>query len=356
MATIRDVASAASVSIATVSRVLNGSPRVSEDARERVWAAADQLDYWPNTAARSLTTQRTHALGVLLPDLFGEFFSEVIRGIDEAARAQKLQVLISSSHADTQEVLLAARSMRGRIDGLIIMAPDEGSIEPIQRIARRFPVLLVNPPSSVDGCSSVSVDNFEGARAVVEHLLQNGHREIAMVRGPAGNVDAEDRFRGYRDALAAAGIEAESRLEIAGAFTETSGFQAGLELLSLKNRPTAVFAANDSMAVGLVSALRSRGLQVPRDLAVVGFDDIVIASYLSPALTTVHVDAYELGLRAVRLLLPSLESPGSSEQCHEVLAAPVVVRESCGSSQSPAMKSESGRDNKITQRGRKTGP
>ncbi len=210
MVTIRDVARAAGVSIATVSRVFNGSSRVSEETRKAVRAAASKLDYWPNSAARSLTTNRSQVLGVLLPDLFGEFFSEVIRGIDHAARREKLQILVSSSHADTDALLAAARSMRGRIDGLIAMAPDKGSAKAIHQITRKFPVVLLNPRFATNGCSAVSIANFEGARAMVNHLTGLGHRDLAMITGPSGNVDAEERLRGFRTALADAGLEPRS--------------------------------------------------------------------------------------------------------------------------------------------------
>jgi LacI family transcriptional regulator len=330
LATIRDVAQAAGVSIATVSRVLNGSPRVSDDARDRVWSAVAELDYWPNTAAQSLTTRRSNAIGVLLPDLYGEFFSEVIRGIDHAARQVKQQVLISSSHADTNTVLSAARAMRGRIDGLIMMAPDQGSIEPIHQIARRFPVLLLNPRSAVAGCSTVSISNFEGARTVVGHLLSLGHTRIAIVNGPKGNVDAEERRRGYRDAFARADLPASATLELCGDFTESSGFDSAQDLLRLWPRPTAVFATNDAMALGLLSALQTEHVRVPEDLAIVGFDDIAIARYASPPLTTIHVDAFELGERSVQLLLQAMSSE-TGRACHdEVLPAPLVIRRSCG--------------------------
>jgi LacI family transcriptional regulator len=331
LATIRDVARAAEVSIATVSRALNGSARVSEATRQRVGAAADALDYWPNGAARSLSTRRTHTLGVLLPDLHGEFFSEVIRGLDHAAREQSFQTLISSSHADTDTVLSAARSMQGRIDGLVIMSPDAGSAQGIDRIKQTFPVVLLNPRFDVTGCSAVSIANFDGAYAATGHLLALGHRHIATLAGPAGNADAAERLRGYRDALRNAEVEPSSALEFRGDFTEASGYEIVEEIVRQGSLPSAVFAANDSMAVGLVSALALRRIQIPRDLAVVGFDDIAIARYLSPPLTTVHVDAYELGARAVRLLISSLRSDGPPESTHEVLPAPLVVRDSCGS-------------------------
>jgi LacI family transcriptional regulator len=333
LATIRDVARSAGVSIATVSRVFNGSSRVSEPTASRVWSAASDLDYWPNSAARSLTTHCSNAFGVLLPDLYGEFFSEVIRGIDHAAHRQNYQILISSSHANADEIVGAAKCMRGRIDGFIIMASDTESAGGIHQIAERFPVVLLNPCRQVDGCSSISLANFAGAQAVVEHLLGLGHREIAIIKGPPGNIDAEERLRGYRQALLRAGLSPSPSLEFPGDFTELSGLRAADMLLQRSPRPTAVFTANDCMAVGFLSALHRAGLEVPGALAVVGFDDTTIARYLSPPLTTVHVDTYELGSRAVQLLLSSLDSSERKGCARELLPATLMVRSSCGSSQ-----------------------
>jgi LacI family transcriptional regulator len=331
MKTIHDVARAARVSIATVSRVLNDNPRVSDRTRRRVWAAADRLDYTPNSAARALTTRRTRTLGVLLPDLYGEFFSEVIRGVDRAARDAGFQVLISSSHANTEEALSAGRAMRGRIDGLIVMAPDSASVEAIRRLARGTPVVVINPRRRIEGCRAVSIANFEGAYAVVKHLVGLGHRSIATVCGPRRNVDAEERLRGFRRALRSSGLDPAAALVVRGDFTESSGHRAAEAILASDPRPTAVFAANDSMAIGLLSALADRGVRVPGDLAVAGFDDIAIARYLSPPLTTARVDASELGARAVRRLVEG-EAFGEEDRTGrpEVLPAPLVVRRSCG--------------------------
>ncbi|HMB68979.1 MAG TPA: LacI family DNA-binding transcriptional regulator [bacterium] len=331
MTTIHDVARAARVSIATVSRVLNDNPRVSERTRRRVWAAADRLDYTPNSAARALTTRRTRTLGVLLPDLYGEFFSEVIRGVDRAAREADLQVLISSSHANTEEALSAARAMRGRIDGLIMMAPDSGSAEALRRLARGTPVVVINPRKGIEGCRAVSIANFEGSYGAVKHLIELGHTSLATVSGPRRNVDAEERLRGFRRALRDQGLEPAEALIVRGDFTESSGHRAATEILGNGRRPTAVFAANDSMAIGLLSALGDLGVRVPGDLAVVGFDDIAIARYLTPPLTTVRVDASELGARAVRRLLEGEEFDKDDKTGRpEVLPAPLVVRRSCG--------------------------
>jgi LacI family transcriptional regulator len=331
LATIRDVAGAAGVSIATVSRVFNGSTKVDRRTAGRVWQVADELDYWPNSAARSLTTSRTSALGVLLPDLHGEFFSEVMRGIDGAARQEEFQILISSSHALQEEVVAAARSMRGRVDGLIIMASDAGSIEAVEEIARRFPVVLINPRRELAECGSVAIANFSGARRAVAHLTRLGHRRIAMIKGPQGNVDAEERHRGYRQALQDADLGFDPALEIAGDFSEHSGYRAAGPLLAAEPGPTAVFAANDNMAIGLLSATADAGLRIPQDLAIVGFDDITIARYLSPPLTTAHVDLHQLGRRAVEILLPAVMSAEPVGDVREVLPSVLVVRQSCGS-------------------------
>lgn len=330
MATIRDVAKTAGVSIATVSRVFNGNTAVSEDTALQVWAAASALDYWPNGAARSLTTSRSNTLGVLLPDLFGDFFSEVIRGIDQLAKREKYQTLVSGSHASVEDVLTATRAMRGRIDGLVMMAPDSITVESVTRIRRRLPVVLISPPFAVDGCSSVSVASFSGARAAVAHLVGLGHREIAMVAGPVGNVDAEERLRGYRRGLAEAGISPRDELVVQGDFRESSGYAAAAALLDRRPRPTAVFAANDCMAIGLMSALGNAGLSVPQDMAVVGFDNITMAQYMRPPLTTVHVDAYALGQKAVRLMLDALADPEGEKVTVQTIDAVLKVRSSCG--------------------------
>jgi LacI family transcriptional regulator len=305
---------------------------VTEETNLRVRSAAARLDYWPNEAARSLNTSRTQALGVLLPDLYGEFYSEVIRGIDHAARHEHYQVLVSSSHADTEALIAVARSMRGRVDGLIIMAPDEVTAVAIDKLTGSFPIVLLNPRFDISNCMTISIANFEGAHAMIQHLLHMGHRSIAMIKGPQGNIDSEERYRGYCAALRQGGLEPESSLLLQGDFTESSGYRSAQKILRRKPRPTAVFAANDYMAVGLMSALGAAGVRVPQDVAVTGFDDIAIAQYLTPPLTTVRVDAYGLGERAVRRWISMGGNNGTSKAAHEVIPAVLVVRNSCGTS------------------------
>lgn len=334
MATIKDVAREAGVSVATVSRVFNDSDLVSEDTRRTVREVAARLNYWPHGVARSLITSRTHALGVLLPDIYGEFFSEIIRGIDLAARRAGLHLLVSSSHADAEELVAAMRSMRGRIDGLIVMAPDVEEPVATQVCGGHFPVVLIDPGFAADECDTISIANRDGAYAVVRHLLALGHRRVATVTGPVRNIDVRERLAGYRDALRDGGAESGPGLEIAGDFTEASGYRAAERLWAMAPQPTAVFVHNDYMAAGMLGGLSDAGVRVPEQIAVAGFDDIAMARYLNPSLTTVRVDMLELGERAVTRLL-SIQREGVGEWIHEVLPTTLVVRRSCGAAARP---------------------
>lgn len=334
MATIKDVAREAGVSIATVSRVFNDRSVVSADTAQTVRDVATRLNYWPNAAARSLITSRTHTLGVLLPDLHGEFFSGVIRGLDVTARRHGFHLLVSSSHSGTEELVMALRSMRGRIDGLVVMTPNVETPAAIRDWVADTPVVLIDPRGGYEGFDSISIANFEGAHEIVSHLLALGHRRIATVSGPQDNVDAVQRHNGYRAALREGGGAWTQELEIQGDFTEPSGHAAILTLLGLEPRPSAVFVGNDHMALGVMRALADAGVRVPEDMAVAGFDDIETARYLTPALTTMRVDTFELGAHAVERLIvivARLAQGLPAEREHHVLPATLVIRGSCGS-------------------------
>lgn len=328
--TSKDVAREAGVSVATVSRVFNNSGPVRTATRERIQEVARVLRYSPHGAARSLITNKTSTIGVLLPDLYGEFFSEVIRGIDQTARQSAYHVLLSSAHQDKPGIEAALRAMRGRVDGLIVMSPDLDAAGLADNLPSFLPAVLLNCALAGEEYDSLTIDNRGGAADVVRHLLSLGHRRIAIIRGPERNHDAAERLRGWREALAGAGVRPEAALEAHGDFTESGGYAAAVHLLRESPRPTAIFAANDSMAIGALSALRERGIAVPREMAIAGFDDIPIARYLSPPLTSVHVDIEELGARAMRLLLDALEDR-SPVRRQETLGTRLVVRGSCGS-------------------------
>ena len=332
--TIRDVAREAGVSVATVSRVLNRSGPVHERTRLRILEVAERLRYVPDSAARSLITRRTGTLGVLLPDLYGEFFSEVIRGVDGAAQARGYHLLVSSSHANRSEVVAALRAMRGRVDGLVVMSPDIDAQGLHANLPESLPVVLLSCAVSGSAYDALNIDNFGGASAMVEHLLTLGHRRIAMIAGPARNHDANERLRGYRAALEAGGVEVRDEWVLPGDFTESGGHAAAGRFLELDPRPTALFAANDSMAIGAVSRLREAGLVVPDDVAVAGFDDIPIAAYVSPPLSSVQVAIAELGSRSVELLVEAIEEKNRHVRRQEVLPTRLVIRASCGAARS----------------------
>jgi LacI family transcriptional regulator len=333
MVTIRDVAREAGVSVATVSRVFNDSGPVRPDTRQRVREIAGRLRYAPHGAARSLTTSRTSTLGVLLPDLHGEFFSEVMRGIDEAARRLDYHLLVSNSHSNRLEVEAAMRAMRGRVDGLVVMSPDVDAEALAKNLPPGLPVVLLScamrdgPGTAFD---AVDIDNYGGARAMVSHLLALGHRRIAVIRGGRRNHDAAERLRGSRAALRAGGAEWREGWAPEGDFTEASGYDAARALLARRPRPTAIFASNDCMAVGALGALREAGARVPKDVAVAGFDDIPLARFLSPPLSSVHVPIGALGARATGLLLAALRE-GDAHVCRrEIVPTRLVIRASCG--------------------------
>lgn len=248
--TIKDVARQANVSVATVSRALNGHENVAEAVRKRVIQVASQLRYSPHHAARSLSSRRTHTIGVVLPDLYGEFFSELMRGIDQVARERGLHLLVSSYHGNPEEQGQALRTMRGRVDGLLLMSPFIADTEALsENLSPALPAVLMNSGLVEAGHGTVNVDNYGGARAMVRHLVEAGHRRIAFIAGPANNFDASERLRGYGDELAASLPDAQPWI-LRGDFDEASGHHAGIELLTSSERPDAVFAANDMMALG----------------------------------------------------------------------------------------------------------
>lgn len=329
MVTIKDVAREASVSVATVSRVLNGAGVVRADTARRIRDVASRLRYTPHGGARSLITKKTHTLGVLLPDLYGEFFSEIIRGVDLAARETGYHILVSRSYRGRSEVEEAMRAMRGRVDGVLLMSPDVDA-ESLRNVPANLPVVLLCSASKGSETDSVTIQNFRGAREMVSHLLSLGHRRVAIIKGAAGNYDAAERLRGYRSALRDAGVEPDRSLERDGAFTEDGGYAATIQLLAVKPRPTAIFAANDSMAIGALSALRESGVRVPEDMAVAGFDDIPLARYMDPPLSSVHVPICELGERAVELLLAGIAHKNEHIRRRERVSTELVIRRSCG--------------------------
>jgi LacI family transcriptional regulator len=320
--TIKEVAAKAGVSVATISRVLNGKGPVREATSRRVIETAQALRYSPNGVARSLSIRRTNTIGLLLPDLHGEFFSEVIRGIDGETRRSGYHLIVSGFHSDQDEMSAVLGAMRGRVDGLIVMSPDREAATLWGQLPLGVPTVLLN--SMGDKVRTITIDNYGGAAAMVRHLRALGHRRIAFIRGPEQNADASERRRGFREAAGETAVE-----EMPGDFSEQAGYAAARRLLGLPEPPDAIFAANDAMAIGALSALREAGVVVPDQIALAGFDDIPIARFVTPPLTTVNVAIAELGRRAFELLEQRLHDPMHELQNH-VLPTTLVIWASCG--------------------------
>ena len=316
-ATIRDVARRAQLSVATVSRALNGFDNVSADAKDRVAEAVRELGYVPHAGARSLSLARTNAIGVVLPDLHGEFFSEIVRGMDREAGRRGYLLLLSNLHGNAQQASLALRAMRGRVDGLIVMAPHLKAEELAEALPPTLPSILINTRDASRSRATIHVDNNAGVRAVVDHLVAFGRRRLVHVAGPDGNVDADERADAFREACSARGVECEI---LRGDFEEQSGEQAVMRLLDGGHRFDGLFASNDNMAIGALQALRASGLRIPDDVAVVGFDDIPLARHLG--LTTVRVRIAELGEHALARLV---EAIAKGDGNHDELHAPELV-------------------------------
>ncbi|KRG42738.1 LacI family transcriptional regulator [Stenotrophomonas pictorum JCM 9942] len=334
--TIKDVAREADVSVATVSRALNGHANVAAPVRQRVLEAARRLRYAPHAAARSLSSRSTQTLGVVLPDLHGEFFSELMRGIDGAARARNRHLLVSSYHGDQQQQAAALQAMRGRVDGLVVLSPyavDSDFL--VDNLPPALPTVLINTPLPEGGYPAFTIDNHAGALAMTRYLLGAGYRRIAFIAGPQNNHDARERLRGFREAMAAFGAGAEA-IELPGNFDEASGHRAGLELLRGARLPDAIFAANDMMALGCLYALAQAGIRVPDQVALAGFDDIPLARFVHPSLTTMQVSIAELGERAMLHLLQLIDSDGALDTTPGVTLVPTLVVRDSTAARSPS--------------------
>jgi LacI family transcriptional regulator len=329
--TIRQIAELAGVSIATVSRVLNGRNDVAPETREAVTQVIRENGYTANRSARGLSAGRTGLVGVLVPLIYPAYFSSILAGAAEALSDLDLRVVLSpTGHQHDREVSLLERLMHGVTDGALIVMPEESSPELERLVDGGYRFVVVDPIMPLaERIPSVSAAHASGADQAMRHLLELGHRRIAQITGPRGWLATEDRRRGYRAALAAAGILPDPVLEVESIPEIPPGRAAAEQLLDLPEPPTAIFAFNDNIAIGAVQAARARGVRVPEDLSVVGFDDVEPATIVSPALTTVRQPLAEMGRTGVSLLNRLLERQ-RFETLHVELATRLVVRESTG--------------------------
>ena len=326
--TMADVARESSVSLMTVSRVINGKADVSEETRQRVLEVIDRLEYRPSGIARSLATRRTGTLGLVVPDISNPFFSDVARGVTTEAYREDYNVFLCSSEEDGQRELDLLHSLEEkRIDGLILCSSRLND-DVLSAVLARFPsTVLVNRRSRNPQVGTVLADDESGARLLMAHLLRDGRRSIGFLAGPPMSHSGSARLRGYQAALAVAGLPCEDALVQPCAPVVSGGLAAAQALLAAQPQISALFCYNDLAAVGALQACVRLGRRVPDDVAVAGFDDIPLAALVTPALTTCRVPRYELGVRATKVLLTQIDGrPG--ECCEAVVPVEMVVRAS----------------------------
>ncbi len=334
--TQRQIAEEAGVSRTTVSLVLNDVPgvRVTPETRQRILEVARRLNYYPDAAARTLVSGRTQTIGFVLcqsPDrIFADaFLPKVLRGVGDAVQESGFRVLIHSVEDVTVADAYIGLVREKHADGIILSGPRSDDEQLPHLKAEGFPMVLLGQLSG-SGIPFVDVDNVEAARQAVSHLIRLGHRRVGMItNAPLAYTGARDRLAGYRQVLEEAKLPLDEKLVRYGDFREESGRVAMSQLLDLSEPPTAVFVASDLVAFGAMVAIKERGLRIPTDIALVGFDDVQLAHYVDPPLTTVRLPAYELGYRAATLLI-QLISDESVEEQEILLQTELVVRQSCG--------------------------
>ena len=327
-ATIRDVARRATVSPATVSRVLNGQPYIREETRQRVLQAVEELRYTPDKRAQALRKQKTGIIGVITPDISNPFFSLLVRGVEHKAHAQEYSVIICDSENSREGERHAIQALlRERVDGVIFTAVTAESTSLSNLVQEGIPLVIADRRVTDLEAPAVVVDGVRDGFRLVCHLAELGYRDIAFIQGPAEVSTSMDRFEGYSSGLARYGLTLDPECIERGDYTYEGGCEA-VRLLLRRHRPEVIVAANDLMAIGALYALKEAGVQVPSEIGVAGFDNIPLASWVHPPLTTVEIPAYEMGRESMRLLLSVLRGEPISPSVR-VLESRLVPGQSC---------------------------
>ncbi|MCF8240670.1 MAG: LacI family transcriptional regulator [Melioribacteraceae bacterium] len=329
--TIKDIAEKANVSFATVSRALNNHPRISSATKEKITKIADELNYKPNFNARSLVKKETKIIGLVLPEIQGDFFTEVIKGIDQVAHSGGYHVIVASSHSE-RSIAESIMSFMGEsmVDGVILMIPAiSDQLKEIIGVSGSTPVVIINGNHEIEDFDIVYIDNFQGAYSIIDYIIKNyNYTKIAHIKGPLKNNDALERFEGFKAALQDNGLELPDEWIINGDFNIKGGEIACSRLLSLRNKPEVIFAGNDMMAAGCYRAIKTYGLSIPGDIGVVGFDHTFLSELISPPLTTVHIPIFEVGKKAASLLLEKLKN--KDHQPNQIkISTGIILGESC---------------------------
>ncbi|WJV56186.1 ribose operon transcriptional repressor RbsR [Prodigiosinella aquatilis] len=328
---MKDVARLAGVSTSTVSHVINNNRFVSDAIRNKVMNVVDQLNYAPSAVARSLKINQTRTIGMLLTASSNPFYAEVVRGVERCCYERGYSLILCNTEGDHDRMSRSLETLlQKRVDGLLLMCTE--SYMPSPDILRRYPSIptVMMDWAPFEGSSDVIKDNsLQGGEMATNYLISQGYQKIACIAGPQDKTTAYNRLVGYRNAMNQAGLSVFDDYVMVGDFEFETGFRAMQQLLLLKDRPDAVFTSNDAMAVGVYHALYQAGLSVPDDMSVVGYDDIELARYMSPPLTTIHQPKDELGELAIDTLLHRLEHP-DTEPNVLVLTPELIVRESVG--------------------------
>lgn len=330
MVGIVDVAKKANVSTATVSRVLTKPETVREVTTAKVLKAIEALNYQPNILARQLRRLETNTILVVVPDITNPFFSKVLKGIEAVAVAKGYQVLLGDTGNDVErENGYLNILQQKKADGMVLLTARMDALA-VEEVARCFPVVLACEYIEGSSIPTVSIDNISAARKATEYLIDLGHERIGCMTGPLDVVLSKDRLKGFHQAMASKNLMVEPVLVQEGDFTFESGFNLMMKFFALGQLPTAIFAANDEMAMGVINAVKSKGLRVPEDVSVIGFDDLKFSSIFEPTLTTISQPAYEIGEHAMELLMKQInKEEGIQEQI--ILEDRLVVRTSCRS-------------------------
>jgi DNA-binding LacI/PurR family transcriptional regulator len=327
---IKDVARAAQVSHPTVSRALRNSPLVNSETAERIRQIADTMGYRANAVARGLVTRRTWTIGAVVTTIADPFIGEVVSGVEELANDKGYSVILANSNGDSERELRVVRLFQERrVDGIVVLSSRVGALYMPLLTELKVPIVLINSHHPDQFAHSVIIDNLGGSTAAVQHLIQLGHRRIAYIGDQNGLQSDTERFAGYRQALTLADYRFVPELVVHGSGTAEGSLPAMKRLLALEEPPSAVFCYNDLTAVGALRAIRDKGLRVPEDISVIGFDDLAIASFTDPPLTTVRQPKEEMGRMAIEILCNLLA--GIQEQVQIKVPGELIVRQSTSS-------------------------
>ncbi len=322
-----DVAKLANVSPATVSRVLSNPDLVSKETREKVMEVINKVNYKPHIVARQFRTMETKIILVVVPDITSAFFSKVLRGIEHVAVQNGYQVILGDTENDTErEQEYINLLLQKQADGMVLLTARLDKTK-LEEIAEHFPMVLACEYMDGLNVPTVSIDNISSARKATEHLIQQGHKKIAHITGPINVILSRDRLRGFQQAMMSHDLEIDSAYIQEGDFTFESGYNQMLKLLALETPPTAVFAFNDEMAIGAIKAVKDSHLSIPEDVAIVGFDNIKMASVIEPNLTSIDQPKYEIGKKAMELLLKLINGE-SLQKKKFVMKDELIIRES----------------------------